>query len=160
MYRRVLVPLDGSALAERALAHAERIAAQGGEIVLFQVLEPEAVMPPLGVSEVASVREAERVAREMREASIRARQVAERYMEGVKRVVRRADLTVTLRVAEGQPADRIVEAADDADVVAMSTHGRTGLAHLLMGSVAEKVVRHAPVPVLVVGAKPAEGNGR
>ncbi len=71
MYRRVLVPLDGSALAERALAHAERIAAQGGEIVLFQVLEPEAVMPPLGVSEVASVREAERVAREMREASIR-----------------------------------------------------------------------------------------
>lgn len=158
MYRRVLVPLDGSALAERALAHAEQIAAPGGEIVLFQVLEPEAVMPPLGAAEVGSVREAERVAREMREATARARQIAERYLDGVRRLVRRTDLTVSVRVEEGHPADRIAEVATDVDVVAMSTHGRTGLAHLLMGSVAEKVVRHASVPVLVVGAKPPEAE--
>lgn len=158
MYRRVLVPLDGSALAERALAHAERIAAPGGEIVLFQVLEPEMVMPPMPRGEMATVRDAERVAREMREASARARQAAERYLEGVKRRVRRSDLGVSLRVEEGHPADRITEVAADADVIAMSTHGRTGLAHLFIGSVAERVVRHAPVPVLVVGARPAEGR--
>jgi nucleotide-binding universal stress UspA family protein len=158
MYRRVLVPLDGSALAERALAHAEQIAAPGGEIVLFQVLEPETVMPPLGAGETATMREAERVVREMRESSARARRVAERYLEGVKRLVRRDDVTTAIRVEEGHAADRITEAAADADAVAMSTHGRTGLAHLLMGSVAEKVVRHARVPVLVVGGTPPEGR--
>lgn len=154
MYRRILVPLDGSTLAERALAHAERVAAPGGEIVLFQVLEPELVMPPLGAAEVASVREAERFAREMREAVVRGRQMAERYLEGVRRLIARTDVTVTVRIEEGQPADSIVRAAEEVDVVVMSTHGRTGLAHLLMGSVAEKVVRHSPVPVLVLGASP------
>ncbi|HEX7124705.1 MAG TPA: universal stress protein [Thermodesulfobacteriota bacterium] len=158
MYRRVLVPLDGSALAERALAHAERIAAPGGELVLFEVLEPEMVMPPMPPGETATVRDAERVAREMREATARARQAAERYLASVKRQVRRSDLGVSVRVEEGQPADRITQAAADADAIAMSTHGRTGLAHLFMGSVAEKVIRHAPVPVLIVGAGPAEGR--
>jgi universal stress protein A len=56
------------------------------------------------------------------------------------------------QVTVGDPAEEIVAMADalDVDLIVMSTHGRTGLSHLLLGSVAEKVVRHAPCPVLTV----------
>ena len=50
----------------------------------------------------------------------------------------------------GDPSTRIVKAAEKADVIVMATEGRTGLSHLLIGSVAEKVVRHSPIPVLTV----------
>jgi nucleotide-binding universal stress UspA family protein len=50
----------------------------------------------------------------------------------------------------GDPTTRIVAAAKNADLIVMATEGRTGLSHLLIGSVAEKVVRHSPVPVLTV----------
>lgn len=53
-------------------------------------------------------------------------------------------------VAEGHPAEEIIKASKDHDLVVMGTHGRSGLEHLLMGSVTEKVIRHAPIPVLVV----------
>ena len=64
---------------------------------------------------------------------------------------------------EGTPYERIAETAKKlkADLVVMATHGRTGLTHLLMGSVAEKVVRMAPCPVLTLhGYKPKKGGGR
>lgn len=159
MYRRVLVPLDGSGLAERALSHAERVAAPGGEIVLLQVLRPEVVLPPGGATDVTNLREAERVARQMRESVGRARTAAEAYLARVRRAVARDDVRVEARVVEGRPVDRLVEAAADADLVVMSTHGRTGLAHLLKGSVAERVVRHSPTPVLVM-RQVAAGNGQ
>jgi nucleotide-binding universal stress UspA family protein len=59
-------------------------------------------------------------------------------------------------VRVGSPYAEIDAAAKDlrADLICVSTHGRTGLAHLLLGSVAEKVVRHAPCPVLIVPSKP------
>ena len=62
------------------------------------------------------------------------------------------DVTVTSEVRHGRPADAIGQAVVDygADLVIMSTHGRTGLSHLLMGSVAEQVIRSARCPVLVV----------
>jgi nucleotide-binding universal stress UspA family protein len=66
---------------------------------------------------------------------------------------------VETRLATGAPWDQIVKLAhaDQAvDLVVMGTHGRTGLAHALLGSVAEKVVRHAPCAVLVVRPQPAK----
>src|SRR5262249_62368054 len=60
------------------------------------------------------------------------------------------------RVVVGDPATRIVDAARRATCVVMATRGRTGLAHLLIGSVAEKVVRHSPRPVLTVRAAGAQ----
>ncbi len=55
-------------------------------------------------------------------------------------------------VIEGSPANEIITASKDYDLIVMGSLGRTGLSHLLMGSVAEKVVRHASCPVLVVRA--------
>jgi nucleotide-binding universal stress UspA family protein len=64
-----------------------------------------------------------------------------------------------VEVAMGQPADTIVRVAQErgADLIVMSTHGRTGLQHVLMGSVAEKVVRLAPCPVLTVKRRETAG---
>ena len=64
-----------------------------------------------------------------------------------------------VEVAMGPPADTIVRVAQErgADLIVMSTHGRTGLQHVLMGSVAEKVVRLAPCPVLTVKHRAAPG---
>jgi nucleotide-binding universal stress UspA family protein len=67
-------------------------------------------------------------------------------------------VTVETRVVEGDPATQIVQLAQDArcDLIVMGTHGRTGLGRLLMGSVAEQVLRKAPCPVLTVKAPLAE----
>lgn len=68
------------------------------------------------------------------------------------------DVSVERALRVGTPAEEIVEYAKrhNCDVIVMGTHGRTGLTHLLMGSVAEKVIRTAPCPVMVVGQQTAE----
>ena len=62
---------------------------------------------------------------------------------------------VETKVVIGDPYQRIVAAARGMDAIVMSTTGRTGLSHLLIGSVAEKVVRHSPIPVLTLRARAA-----
>jgi nucleotide-binding universal stress UspA family protein len=86
-------------------------------------------------------------------------QERERLQALVARAVsRRRKLRADCRVVIADPFQAIVDAARDATVIVMSTLGRTGLAHLLMGSVAEKVVRHAPIPVLTI--RPRAGRTR
>jgi nucleotide-binding universal stress UspA family protein len=63
-------------------------------------------------------------------------------------------------VTVGDPAAQLLDAARHADCVVMSTHGRTGLAHFILGSVAEKIVRHAPVPVLTLRVRPKASPAR
>ncbi len=150
MYTRIVVPLDGSALAERALRHGERLLAEGGTLILATVVEPGLPTPYLDTGEIAGTRDAAELARAVREAMERPREAAAAYLAGAVRKVSRGDVTVTTRVLEGDPVERIVEAAREGDLVVMSTHGRTGVGRFLIGSVAERVVRHAPVPVLVV----------
>jgi len=69
---------------------------------------------------------------------------------------------IEVSVVIGDPMDRILAAAKQADLIVMSTAGRTGLSHLVIGSVAEKVVRHARIPVLTLrpGAARRAGAGR
>ena len=78
--------------------------------------------------------------------------VAEEKLAAAAVTLQRAGLTVETVAREGYPPEVIVEAARelDADVIAMGTHGRTGLRHFLLGSNAERVVGHAPCPVLTV----------
>lgn len=131
--RRVVVPLDGSRLAEEILDPAMRLGVPGETTyVLLRVVLPATVptvpLPGVTPSDAAD------------------------YLEGVAERVR----------ATGFPVDTVVEAADDpargvlraavdrrADLVAISTHARSGIARLLLGSVADKVVRGAPCPTLV-----------
>lgn len=150
MYSRVLVALDGSPLAERALGPAERLVAPGGKLTLVQVVAPGAVGASVQAAYVADPYAAQQLARLIRETVDRPRLIAQAYLERVASSVRRRDIAVETLVLEGDAADRLVEAAKAADLVVMTTHGRTGLARALLGSVTEQVVRRSPGPVLVL----------
>jgi nucleotide-binding universal stress UspA family protein len=140
---RILVPTDFSKHSDNAVkyaaAFAEKFAAELHFLHVVQdmaVFIPEAVlMTPAMTPPVEQFRSAARAA-----------------LEKVMKDHNLTGLKVTTEIAEGVPFAEIVRAARDKDVdlIVMGTHGRTGLAHMLLGSVAEKVVRKAPCPVLTV----------
>jgi nucleotide-binding universal stress UspA family protein len=78
--------------------------------------------------------------------------------ERVRRVLGPTPPPTSISVEIGVPFRCILEAAKEADAIVMATHGRTGLRHLVMGSVAERVLRLSPIPVLTVHAKPSAGT--
>jgi nucleotide-binding universal stress UspA family protein len=132
LFRTILVPHDFSAHANRALELAASLAGADGRLIVLHVV---ATLPE-GANRVARqvlVEERRRLAR------LVARVTAARGAPAVE-----------YRVEAGDPYRHIADAARDADSVVMSTLGRTGLPHLVIGSVAEKVVRHASVPVLTI----------
>ncbi|HEU0022194.1 MAG TPA: universal stress protein [Dehalococcoidia bacterium] len=140
--KRIIVPLDGSELAEQVLPWAE-ILAQGmkAEVELFQVIEP--ILP-----------EAADVLRGIypRDINVELRKQAEEYLEGIARPLRERGLSVCSTVEEGDPPSRILEAGGrqtDA-LIAMSTHGRSGIARWVLGSVTDKVIHSTASPLLIV----------
>lgn len=141
--QRILVATDFSETAERAVRYAAALAAPlKSELILVHVIEP--IVLPLevyGASGTASVVEA--VDRSARESLAGAVAALKKIHRGRCRGV----------VVDGAPAWAIVDAADKLriDLIVMGTHGRGGLSHLLLGSVAEKVVRSASCSVLTVG---------
>ncbi len=143
--KKILVPIDFSDAARAALEYAVALRATGGSIELFHVLERPSYFGPeiLMVSGAEALASIEQFAAEQAEAELRLL-VEQLGMRGVS--------NVHYRVTRGVPAERIVEEATEFDLIVMGTTGRTGLAHLLAGSVAEKVVRLAPCPVLTVRA--------
>ena len=140
MYQRALVPLDGSTLAEAVIPFLVAIAGPlDMTVVLLRVLEP---LPPMG--EVPSGITAEALERRGRD--------AEEYLAPLAAALRARGIDATWEVRRGHVTDQITSAARaaGADVIAMSTHGRSGLGRLLFGSVAEQVLRQADVPVLLL----------
>jgi nucleotide-binding universal stress UspA family protein len=141
MYKKILVPLDGSALAEAVLPHAQALAkAEDAEIVLLSVpvvpsLEFLARTPGLA-TQVIEDAEIETEAYLVKEEN----KLAE---EGIK---------VKHIMREGPIPEMILKIADEvhADVIAMSTHGRTGVQRWLMGSVADRVVHYSHIPVMLI----------
>jgi nucleotide-binding universal stress UspA family protein len=131
LFRSVLVPHDLSAPASRALRVAASLVDRGGSLrVLSVVAYPDDVEPRHADGTVADDR------------ADLARVVARDLAGSPQRV--------DCRVEVGNPYRQIVRAARGVDSIVMSTLGRSGIAQLLIGSVAEKVVRHAPVPVLTI----------
>jgi nucleotide-binding universal stress UspA family protein len=151
--RQVLLPLDGTPLAEQMIEPAVALGKLlGAEFTLLRVLKPVALMPyhsPPGGS--VGQRTASLIDR-LQELQQQLRQQARDYLAQVAEPLHAQGLRVTTRVAVAeQPAVAILEEAESvgADLIALETHGRRGLARLFLGSVADKVVRGASVPVLV-----------
>jgi len=139
-FNNILVPLDGSLLAEAALWKAAGIA-NGGTLSLLRAAEARSL-----------------VGTDLVEAQVAAVQEAEEYLASVaRRLADRGLKKVETHVWYGPPAAAIVEAAETqkADVIVMSTHGRSGLGRLILGSVAESVLRGTRKPILVVRADSA-----
>ncbi|HEX7127031.1 MAG TPA: universal stress protein [Thermodesulfobacteriota bacterium] len=161
MYGTVLVALDGSTLAERAIRYAEDLTAPRGRLLLARVIEPTRLAPSSGSADFATLRDAQRLTAHLRRVLERPRVEAAAYLDGCRKKIARTDLAVETRVLEGSPVDRLVEAAGEADLVVLTAHGRTGLRRLVLGTVAERVIQQSPVPVLVVRDRPgdAESSG-
>ena len=181
MYQRVLVPLDGSPVAEAILPFIEQIAGPlDMEIMLLRVV-------PLTSLDVRAegLRRRQRHSRRQRGGEARvdvvamAKEVqagepimkeveAQGYLEPLVGTLKAKGVRAGGRVRIGDPATEIVAAAKeiDAHLIAMTTHGRSGLGRLLFGSVAEAVLRASPIPVFLMrmteaaleSAAPAKGN--
>jgi len=140
---RILVPTDFSKHSEVALTYAAALAEKfGAELVLLHVVQDLALFIPDAVAVAPPI------AAPVEQFAVAAREALER--------VARADslqhLSVRREVREGTPFYEIIRFAKegDIDLIVMGTHGHSGLTHVLLGSVTEKVVRKAPCPVLTI----------
>jgi nucleotide-binding universal stress UspA family protein len=150
MYKRILVPLDGSKLAELALPHAAAHAAQfGAEIVLLKVLGP---LPEPTMASPRVVRSAEAASAEL----------AQDYLDDIAAGLRAQGAVAQTATAEGKPYVEIVRFAEEneIDLIIMSTRGHSGLSRWLLGSVADRVVRGATIPLLLVHARATDDRGK
>jgi nucleotide-binding universal stress UspA family protein len=140
MYDRILVALDGSPLAEQALPHAIAHAEHfGAELVLLRVLEPLRLRS--GLSPVAIERTEERT-----------RRLVQEYLESITARVEEQGVPVRAVTVEGRSHQEIIRFAESnqIDLIVISSRGASGLSRWLMGSVADRVVRGARMPVLLV----------
>ncbi|MFH1142003.1 MAG: universal stress protein [Chloroflexota bacterium] len=158
---RVLVPLDGSLLAEESLPHAKKLASRfSGTIFLVRVVPTAQQLaaasfaggagmqgvPPNDVSSMDRVVELQI-------------EEARAYLTAVAGKVQSEGIRVEWEVREGTAAEVIIETAREKriDAIVISSHGRSGLGRLVFGSVADRVIRESGIPVVVI--KPAKGRG-
>ncbi|MBA3533845.1 MAG: universal stress protein [Ardenticatenales bacterium] len=144
MYQKILIPLDGSPFAERVLAHIRPfITPHHTSVLLLRVVERTKVVSATGpLGSLASL-SAERLWEE-----------AEGYLRAIQGELRAMGITAECKVVAGDVTSTICESAlaHDADLIAMATHGRSGVSRWALGSVADHVVRVCPLPILLVRA--------
>jgi nucleotide-binding universal stress UspA family protein len=157
MLRHILIPLDGSALAEQSLPWARQILQLDGQVTLVTALHmPDALSPAFSgaLPRVRSDLEITGLA----DYSKWEQQVTQdvfRYLEGVAQSLKRSispSLTIDFVVASSDPASLIVEAAQEkhVDAILMSTHGRSGFQRWLFGSVAVRILEARVCPVFMI----------
>jgi nucleotide-binding universal stress UspA family protein len=140
IFRRILVPHDFSDHATRALEVAARLAGPRGSLTVLHAVAPVYASGGMPGADMSWTPPPEMIG-----------DLKEQLEQLVTRAIgRTASGHVRCRVVAADPLTAILAAARRADVIVMTTVGRTGLTHLLMGSVAEKVVRHATTPVLTL----------
>lgn len=147
MLKHVLVPLDGSQLAETALEHAERLVCPGDKITLLNVVQAPEV-PIYDFYPMPST-----IIHQYETSMNDAMPFAQEYLNRIATQVRETlGIEVSTQVEIGQPEDVIVETADKlkVDAIVISTHGRSGLNRWLFGSVTQKVLASASCPVFVI----------
>lgn len=146
MFHTILVPLDGSDLAERALQPASDLArCFAARLVLLRVVTSHLVS-------VSAFGPSEQLYQLSNAVSGHDTTMASEYLAGVSRQRSLAGIPVDTAVLEGVPAETIITVAHNkqADLILMSTHGRTGLRRLIYGSVADAVLRASSVPVMLI----------
>jgi nucleotide-binding universal stress UspA family protein len=148
MYQKVLVPLDGSDMAECVLPHLETIAGGCGlqDVVFLRVVKPfipvtSYMGDSINLVDVTSINKD-------------AVKAAENYLQQLTEKTKFPGVRVRWEVMQGNEADSIAEYAknNEVDLIIIATHGRSGVSRWVLGSVADRVLRSACVPVLMVRA--------
>ncbi len=146
MYQKILVPLDGSELAECVLPHVESIAGgcDVGGVVLVRAVEPFR-MPSGEEGYVFSEDDIKKI-------NARSEASAKEYLNGVAGRLKLGGVTVRTEVVTGRAAESLAEYAtrSSADLLVIATHGRSGVSRWVWGSVADRILHSACVPVLMV----------
>jgi nucleotide-binding universal stress UspA family protein len=145
MYKRILVPLDGSKLAETALPHAESMANTfGAELVLLTVVHPPSVIGRTPADVQIFQKAYDTIQEE-----------AETYLAGVKGTLREKQIKVETVVGLGPVVADIINTADSkaVDLVIIASHGRSGMGRVFFGSVAAGVLNRIEKPLLVIRSK-------
>ncbi len=135
-FKRILIPLDGSECAENVLTLVEKLAKElKAELILLRVALAS-TFPGVDPTE----------------AQLKVVREAESYLQRVEDRLKGRGFKVESHVRYGEDAEEILEhaAQKDIDLIAMTTHGRSGVRRFLLGSVAEKVLRHSPKPIFLI----------
>ncbi len=145
MYQTIVVPLDGSARAEAILPHVEELArCHNARVVLVRIVDPSG--SPLGLEGLPVEVSRDLIKQQVTE--------AESYLEAKQGEFRQLRIEVTARVRYGPIVQTIAQVAtdEDADLVAIASHGRSGLARMFYGSVAAGLLQRIDRPMLIVRA--------
>lgn len=155
MYTKILAPVDGSTFSECSLDHVKSVAAgpDTSEVTLLRVIEPIHAADLTAYVE-SGIDTGVLIRKEQSE--------AEQYISSLTDQLKKTGLKAVGVAVVGVPANEILKYAEQhgIDLIVMSSHGRSGINRWLMGSVADKVVRHSPVPVLIVSPPGCRSSSR
>ena len=156
MYKNILVPLDGSEVAEVVLSNAQGLAkALGAHVSLVRVVDVSAItrsiVPATGemgviTGEIQDMID-EAIAAELKD--------AEDYLNGAAKKLQAAGIAASAQIRQGAAGDELLEAINEEgiDLACIATHGRSGISRTIFGSVADQLIRESGKPVLVIKAK-------
>jgi nucleotide-binding universal stress UspA family protein len=151
VYRKILIPLDGSELAECVLPHIENIAKGSGvgEIILFRVCEPPVILADYPANLRTQWED------HVRQETAHIQQQCRLYLDDIEKKLREAGYKVATEAGLGNAAELIVDyaARNGVDLIVMASHGRSGITRWAYGSTADKVLQASQIPVLIVKAK-------
>jgi len=139
VYANIVVPLDTSELAEQALAHAAEIAKHFGAHVELLTVIPSPLEKAIEGESAADTFDPRKLE-------------AQEYLTAVAGRLADEGLSVSTTVLQGDVAEEIIEHAAHRDLIIMCTHGRSGLGRWVYGSITDRTLRHAGVPILLVRA--------
>jgi nucleotide-binding universal stress UspA family protein len=152
MFKKILVCLDGSKLGERILPYATEEALHFKSMVVLVrvVMRPITMQEPEHPGYIPVPELTEQIEKEEKE--------AKEYLESIAQKMRDKGIKVESVVLSGTPGDVIVRYADDKkiDLIAMATHGRTGIERIVFGSAADTILRKTGLPILVIKPKVRE----
>lgn len=155
MFKKILVCLDGSKLAEQILPYAkEQALSFNSKVVLLHVTPESLIMPPGVPGAPGYPIQTKAMVEKMEQEMVESRE----YLNGVASSLREQGLDAESVILEGSPGEVIVEYAHEnkVNLIAIATHGRSGLRRTILGSVADYVLRESGLPILVIRPKETE----
>ncbi|MBU3945726.1 MAG: universal stress protein [Proteobacteria bacterium] len=147
MYKTILVPLDGSKRAEAILSHVEEMANKlGARIILLTSIEEKLVNPGAMATSVIGYKDDDMVEQT---------KIAKSYLQEVQTKLEQQGLKVSTTIIQGPPVEAILTVAtqENADLIAVASHGRSGLGRVFYGSVAAGIMQRVDRPLLLIRAQ-------
>jgi nucleotide-binding universal stress UspA family protein len=145
MYKKILVPLDGSTLSEASLEHVKSIISRNNppEIILLRVVEPISSFDASGLAQSGYL---------LGDVQKRKMADAAEYLAKITAILDKENIKTQQVIAEGRAAEAIMDYVEKnhVDLIIMSSHGRTGISRWAFGSVADRILHQSKVPVLLV----------